>query len=481
MLSFLKVPMSRQRLTLILVDLAIFWLALPVAVLTRGQGLPINLPPFSIGAIPSILIVFLRHYTGATTITMVAFFTVFYILDLYNPGSRRFRWRDPVTIVIASALATLAVAMVFYLIPNWKVGRGILIIQGALIVIGSSLWRLLYSRIHHQISRPKKVLVVGTGRLAKFLLDELHENFSSEFEVVGLIEDDAPDLRPELNGHRVIGGTRDVGRVARESDIEIIVFATPAREEHINADLMRDILDLKTKGIEIYQMPTFFKNIAGRVPVEFIEDSWLVFSQGFAARGSVPAERARRILDLVIAAMCLLTLSPLILLIAMAIRLTSRGPVLYRQERVGLNGRPYEMIKFRSMVTEAETDGPVWSTGKADTRVTRVGRFLRRTRLDEIPNFINVLRGEMSLVGPRPERAHFVQQLEREIPYYGLRFTVKPGMTGWAQVNYSYGASSEDAHRKLQYELYYIQERSLLLDMLIIFKTAQTVLMRPGS
>jgi exopolysaccharide biosynthesis polyprenyl glycosylphosphotransferase len=482
MLRFLRIPVRRQQLLLLGVDLAILFVSLPVAVMVRRAGTPVDLPAISPTSLPRILLEFFRYYTGATTITMAVFVAMFFVFDLYATERSTRSPRDFLYILFVCALAVLAIPTLYYFAPHWKVGRGLLILQGLFVAIGAFAWRLVYTRVHRRLARPRRVLCIGAGRAARTLLEEIHENYQSEIEIVGLLDDDPVKAGFELNGYRVIGGTRDVDRLCRENRVETIVFAISREGNPVDAELMRDILGLKTAGIEVYQMPTFFKMVTGRVPVEIIEDSWLIFNQGFARAESGPAGRVRRLLDLAIAVLCLLILSPLVVLIALAIKLTSRGPVLYRQERLGLNRRPYSMLKFRSMVTDAERGrGPTWSAGKADKRVTWIGRVLRRTRMDEIPNFLNVLRGEMSIVGPRPERAHFVALLEQRIPYYGLRFAVKPGMTGWAQVNFSYGASVEDARRKLQYEMFYIQERTLFLDFVILLKTAQTILLRPGS
>jgi exopolysaccharide biosynthesis polyprenyl glycosylphosphotransferase len=220
--------------------------------------------------------------------------------------------------------------------------------------------------------------------------------------------------------------------------------------------------------------------VTGKVPVRYIEDRWLLFSQDFAGISGSEKTSLKRLMDIVIAASALTLLSPLMLLLWVVVKITSRGPVLYRQERVGLDKRPYQLLKFRTMRADAESEGsPRWATNN-DHRATPVGRIMRRLRLDEIPQFINVLRGEMSVIGPRPERPYFVDLLERDIPYYALRFAAKPGLTGWAQVNYRYGASVEDAHTKLQYDLYYIQEMSPFLDLVILLKTFQTLIFRPG-
>ena len=482
MLNVLRIPIRRGQVLLLLVDLAILFVSLPVAVLVRQAGGPTNLPPLTLTSVPAILIDFFRYWTGATTIGTAIFVTLFFIFDLYSPERRIRTLRDFGYILMVCSFGVTVASFFYFFVPLYRVGRGHLVIQGAFVASCAFLWRSVYTRVHPRITRPRRVLVIGAGKVAYALLEEIHRSFRSEIQIVGILDDDPAKAQFEMNGYRVVGNTLNLAKAARDLQAEIIVFAIPRHNNPVDGNLMSEILALKTSGVEVYQMPTYFKKITGRVPVEFIEDTWLIFGQGFAPADNGPASRVRRLLDVAIAAICLLALSPLLILISLIIKLTSKGPVLYRQERLGLNRRPYQMIKFRSMVADAERGrGPTWSEGKKDPRVTWIGRFLRRTRLDEVPNFLNVLNGDMSIVGPRPERPSFVDLLEAEIPYYGLRFAVKPGLTGWAQVNYSYGASIEDACKKLQYEVFYIQERSLLLDMLILAKTAQTVLLRPGS
>jgi sugar transferase (PEP-CTERM system associated) len=480
-LSFLRIPIRRQKLVLLVVDAAIVFLCLPLAVLLRNAGQPEALNPLTWQNVPAILLAFFRYYTGATGLTLGFFLIAFFVFDLYDVDSRWGSLRGLLYISFVCTVAFLALSTAFYIIPYWRLLRGALVIQTALVAIGIFGWRCVFSRLNSRVARRRRVMGVGAGPVARVLLAELLDNYREEFEVVGVVEDPSEDLLDLPGGIPILGARRDVDRAARSTGCSILVFAVPNRSGAVHAAMLRDILGLKTSGVDIYELPTFYKKITGRVPVEIIEDSWLIFNQGFVNPRNDSMERLRRLIDVVLATVLLILLSPVFLVIAMAIRLTSRGPVLYSQERLGMNRKPYRMIKFRSMVADAEEGGPVWSSGRGDSRVTPVGRILRRTRLDEIPNFINVLRGEMSVVGPRPERQHFVEELEEKIPYYGLRFSVKPGLTGWAQVNYSYGASIDDARRKLQYELYYIQERSLFLDIVILMKTVQTVLLRPGS
>jgi sugar transferase (PEP-CTERM system associated) len=237
-------------------------------------------------------------------------------------------------------------------------------------------------------------------------------------------------------------------------------------------------MELRLMGVGIEEATTFLERISGKIAVETMLPSWLIFSEGF--KTTHLRLLLKRTVDLVLSAVLLVLALPVALLTAVAIALDSRGPVLYRQERVGRYGQPFNLLKFRSMHEGAEKHGPAW-TSKYDPRITRVGHLTRTLRIDELPQLINVLRGEMSFVGPRPERPHFVRQLEEKIPYYGLRTTVRPGITGWAQVQYGYADSAEDTREKLKYDLFYIKNANLVLDLWIVVKTVRVVLMGKGA
>lgn len=242
---------------------------------------------------------------------------------------------------------------------------------------------------------------------------------------------------------------------------------------------MRDLLDCKIRGIRVFDIATHFEKTLGQIRVDFVNAGWLIFGDGF--NQGLARTAIKRAFDVVSASVLLLVSAPLMLLTAIAIRLESPGPILFRQQRVGLNGATFDVVKFRSMRVDAEGDGkPRWAT-KKDDRVTRIGKIIRLLRIDELPQLFNVFKGEMSIVGPRPERPFFVDELTRRIPYYAVRHSVKPGVTGWAQVRYHYGSSVEDAQQKLHYDLYYVKNHSLFLDLLILFETVAVVLTGRGA
>ncbi len=270
------------------------------------------------------------------------------------------------------------------------------------------------------------------------------------------------------------GGER-LERVMQEKAVDTIVYSV---NDGLSDDFLAQILTMRFQGVEVCDMPRFYGQLVGKIPALAVNAAWLLNSVNANPYLSSPL---KRILDLFLAIVGLVLSAPLLLLIALAIKLDSRGPVFFRQERLGLNGVPFTTIKFRTMVQDAEArSGPVWAR-EDDPRITKVGKFLRKSRLDELPQLINVLKGEMSFVGFRPIRQHFAQMLAQQIPFYSLRFTIRPGITGWPQVKYDYAGSEEGQLEKFQYELFYLQNASPLLDAYVILKTVQTVLFRGGQ
>jgi sugar transferase (PEP-CTERM system associated) len=242
---------------------------------------------------------------------------------------------------------------------------------------------------------------------------------------------------------------------------------------------MRELLDCKLAGIRVFDITTYFERMLGQIRIDYVNAGWLIFGDGF--NQGLYRTLVKRAFDIVCSTVLILVSAIVMVLTAIAIKLESRGPVFYRQERVGANGKTFKVTKFRSMRTDAEKDGkPVWAAAQ-DSRVTRIGAIIRRTRIDELPQLFNVLKGEMSLVGPRPERPYFVEQLKQEIPYYSVRHSIKPGVTGWAQVKYQYGSTVEDSAEKLQYDLYYVKNHSLFLDFVVLFETVGVVLTGKGA
>jgi sugar transferase (PEP-CTERM system associated) len=285
------------------------------------------------------------------------------------------------------------------------------------------------------------------------------------------------DVLENVSAWGILAPKMTLTDMVRKEKVDEIVVAVSERRG--GSMPLRELLDCKLQGVHVIDLSTHFEKTLGQIRLDAVNAGWLVFSDGFA-QGWIRS-LVKRVFDIVCAAVLILLTIPVMLVTAVLIRMESRGPIFYIQERVGLRGQLFNVIKFRSMRTDAEKDGkPVWAAA-SDDRTTRVGRVIRKSRIDELPQLFNVLGGSMSLVGPRPERPYFVEKLTNEIPYFAVRHSIKPGVTGWAQVRYRYGASVEDAAEKLQYDLYYVKNHSLLLDLVVIFETVGVVLMGWGA
>jgi sugar transferase (PEP-CTERM system associated) len=292
-------------------------------------------------------------------------------------------------------------------------------------------------------------------------------------DIVGYVEvDPPPHAAPD-----VLGTIEDIPSIVRARGVDRVVVSLPEARGQLP---MSKLLDMKLEGVSFDHLASVYEEYTGKIAIENLRPSWLVFSPGF--RKSRLLRTAKRLVDIAASLIGLVVAAPVMALTAIAVKLTSPGDILYHQERVGQHGRVFTVHKFRSMRQDAEAaTGAVWASKAGDSRVTPVGRFIRRTRLDELPQLWNVLAGDMSLIGPRPERPQFVAQLTQQIPFYGQRHVARPGLSGWAQVRYSYGASVEDAMEKLQYDLYYIKNMSLALDLFIALATVKTVVLRRGA
>jgi sugar transferase (PEP-CTERM system associated) len=294
-------------------------------------------------------------------------------------------------------------------------------------------------------------------------------------KVVGFLDEQGQDIGRSLVNPKIIGATADVEEIVAQEKIDRVVLSLKERR---GSTPVRELLNLKLSGIRIEDVHNCFERLSGRITLEHLSPSWLILSDGFKKSSVLLA--AKRITDLLASAILLLLVSPLLPLIVLAIFCETGLPILFRQTRIGYRGKEFELLKFRSMVQEAEKHGPQWAT-KEDSRVTRVGRFLRKTRLDEIPQLFNVFRGDMSLVGPRPERPVFCAMLTEKIPFFNLRHSIRPGLTGWAQVRFRYGASLNDSKGKLELDLFYLKNLSLIVDLAILFETVKVVLLRRGA
>ncbi|MCJ7600733.1 MAG: TIGR03013 family PEP-CTERM/XrtA system glycosyltransferase, partial [Desulfobulbaceae bacterium] len=319
------------------------------------------------------------------------------------------------------------------------------------------------------------VVVLGAGRLASQIANEIEGKRDSGYKIVSFIGQQRDPSCPVPEYIPLVTEMEKLPQVCRTHKVEKVVVAL---DDARGKTPVQELLQCKMQGVTIENGVTFYEGLTGKILVEKVNPSWLIYSSGFKiGRWS---RFAKRFLDIAVSFIGLVLSLPVTLISALIIKLESTGPIFYKQERMGEKGKVFKVVKFRSMRIDAEKDGPVWAM-KNDTRMTRYGSFIRMARIDEIPQMWNVLKGEMSFVGPRPERPVFVEQLTKTIPYYALRHIVKPGITGWAQICYPYGASEEDALRKLEYDLYYIKNLSLQMDMWIIFQTIRTVVFQKGA
>ena len=435
----------------------------------------------------------------------------------------------------AVLIVTLALALVRYLdIPRvlefpalplaQTVALSTTALFGAFLLV--FLWRQVYHALVGRSAFRERLLVLGSGRAARRLLDELFARENSGYEIAAVLArsdevgerrhgerrgnltaastgnpwfeaglqglPDGSEVAEDLSETKLLlaplpgmrleeapaapGPREPLQELAARLRVDQIVVAFEERRGNLPTD---ELLKCRLGGIFVQEAESFYERLTGKIPAEAMRPSYLIFNTGFDMHPL--AATAKRLCDFTLAGLGLLVLWPVMLLVALAVRLDSPGPVLFKQERTGQRGRPFTLCKFRSMRTDAEKlTGPVWAT-ENDPRVTKIGRFIRKTRLDELPQLFNILAGSMSLVGPRPERPHFVAELAHKIPYFNQRHIAKPGLTGWAQINYPYGNTVEDALQKLQYDLFYIKYQSLLFDLSILFNTVKTVLLRKGT
>jgi len=441
-----------------------------------GEGLLIFASVLSILIVFSSWNIFLidpsEYIFRSLTVTLVFQLSLYFydLYDLRKPGTTTDTF---IRMMQAFGVGCIILAILYTLLPSMIISTSIF--WGCYLIICVSLlaWRSLYYLILERKWLSKEIILVGTGETAAKIATEIKNNRESGFTISAVIGTTPPAFAHE--GMFVVPSLADIAGNPRLQHIERIVVALDDRRGTMP---VAELLSNKVRGRLIEDGITFYEAITGKILVEKVNPAWLIFSEGFDCGRMTYL--IKRILDLSLALFGLVLSLPVSLITALLIKLESPGPVLYRQDRVGERGEVFSIIKFRSMAQDAEKDGAVWAS-QNDNRTTRIGGFIRKVRIDEIPQMWNVIRGQMSFVGPRPERPVFVEQLAQKLPYYSLRHSAKPGITGWAQVCYPYGASEEDALRKLEYDLYYIKHQSIFIDLLVIFRTIKTVLFQKGS
>jgi len=449
-----------------LLEGAVAFASLYIAIVVRFESLSASISEFheTVGLIwPRAALI-----AGVTLLSLAS-------MGLYQ---LRQRARFPgivVRLLLAVVLAHVGLALIFYVEPAFLLGRGLMGLAGLFMFAGFIAIRYAFLKLVDENIFKRRILVWGAGARAATIAARMRRRSDQRgFKMIGYVL--APGDRAEVPGHQLIDRDTSLLQLATQHGIEEIVVAPDDCRRGLPID---ELLQCRIRGIEVSDILAFFERESGRVNVALMHPSWLIFSKGF--RCDVVRLTSKRMFDIVVSICILLLNSPIALLTAIAIFLEDQGPVLYRQLRVGQNGRTFRMLKFRSMRIDAEANGKaVWAM-RNDRRVTRVGALIRKLRIDELPQVLNVLIGHMSFVGPRPERPEFVEELTRAIPYYPERHAVKPGITGWAQVQYRYGASEKDARAKLEYDLYYVKHHSLAFDLMVLLQTVEVVLFGIGS
>ena len=428
--------------------------------------------------------VMLSYEQGLLKIGVISVFFVIcmYYFDLYDSSVLTNRREILTRLIQVVGTACVLLAILYYIYPPLELGRGIFAIGFSLVGLILLLWRRLFLAINSQPEFAERALLFGDGPLAVLLMHEVESRPELGLRIVSqfvLPGDGIARTNPDPQARREplsTAGGEDLFRAVRIHRVNRILVAFGDRRGKLPVE---PLLALKSRGVRIQDGTDVYEAITGKVPIESLRLGWLLFSPGFCVSRFLLIYK--RTASVLISILGLILSLPLLPCIALAIKLTSQGPVFYKQRRIGRNKDLFECYKFRTMQADAEADcGPTWA-GDDDPRITTVGRFLRTSRLDEIPQLWNVLRGDMSLVGPRPERPEFVEWLSREIPHYYLRHTVRPGITGWAQVRFKYGSSVEDAKEKLRYDLFYIKNLSPGLDFLVFFQTIKIILLGRGA
>ena len=413
-------------------------------------------------------------YAVVLQLSLVAF-------GVYQRQTGRFLDEQVLRIASGLLLGLIPLGVSYYFVPTFFLGRGVMAIAVFISFVLISVVRLFFRKVVKERNMWTRVLILGAGKRADMIREAMREKELKGLNIIGFVkmpgdEEVASDGGQASNDIIDIKGT--LVEFAEEQDIDEIVLAVDDRRQ---AGLpAKELLDCKMSGINILDLVTFCERRTGKIRLDMLTPSWLYLSDGF--RESTIRRLGKRVLDIVIALILLPIALPFMVLVTIAIFVESgfKGPILYSQVRVKQDGRPFKIYKFRSMVTDAEKNGAQWAS-KNDSRITRVGSIIRKGRLDELPQLFNVLIGDMSFVGPRPERPEFVEQLAEKLPYYEERHRVKPGLTGWAQIRYSYGDSEEDSLQKLQYDLYYVKNHSVFLDVLILLQTAEVIMLAKGA
>jgi len=409
---------------------------------------------------------------------VVAFFcqSCMYLLDMYDLKNSQ-TWPEIFfSLLFAVGFVCIGIGLVTYAVPAFGVDGTMYYLTVLFVAIFLLFWRIAFDIYLTKTAPRENILILGTGDMARIIGEEICRQERMGFTLVGFAKSGEQCEVLTSTAGDVVGTYVDLPDIVRRHNVRKLVVAINERR---GGYPVKALLDLRVKGCQVVEWPGFFEKLSGRVPIDNLSPSYFIFQEGF--RKNKLLQYSRRFVSLLVSMIMLFVLLPVMLIVAILIKFDSPGPVFYTQERVGRGGRTFRIFKFRSMRQDAEGDtGPRWAT-QNDPRVTRFGRILRKSRLDEVPQLINVLRGDLNLVGPRPERPAFVEQLLKAIPYYTLRHSVPPGLTGWAQVMFTYSGTLEESKEKLQYDLFYIKNLSVKLDLLVLFKTIKIVVLGRGA
>lgn len=461
MVRLFKHYVPHAVLLLGLADLALLLVAGELGWVLRARQIGIDPGAFAVRWVP------LAGFAVLLQLSMIA-------VGVYGPDALRSMRYAAARLLVAVSLGIIALSAIYFLLPGRTLWRSNLFYAMFLALALLFANRLLLGTLLGAAAFRRRVLVLGAGARAA-RLRQLGERPESGFALVGFVGmgDTRPVVAEAIPREALPNLTRHVENLA----VSEVVLAL---EERRNALPLKDLLRVKTAGVHVNEFSTFMERETGRVDLDTVNPSWLIFSDGFSS-GRAVSSAAKRVFDVAASLALLLFTVPVIALFAVAVKLDSRGPAFFRQTRVGLFGQPFDLIKLRSMRIDAEADGRARFAAKDDPRVTRVGRLIRKLRIDELPQAWSVLKGEMSFVGPRPERPEFVADLEDKLPFFAERHMVKPGITGWAQINFPYGASLEDSRHKLEYDLYYAKNYTPFLDLLILLQTIRVILWPEGA
>ncbi|MFQ5964055.1 MAG: sugar transferase [Candidatus Scalinduaceae bacterium] len=414
-------------------------------------------------------------YTGASVLSLFFFLFTFYIADIYIYEGRfnsvNFIFRFVITIIVANCL----IAATFYVFHKWKYSRSIFLLNGLFVFFYCLSWRFIIEKYFKYKKSHSNILIMGANRAGETLHSILEEN--EDFKVVGFLDDDAKKRGVVIGSSAVIGDTGHLLSLLKDKSIEKVVVAT---NHMASSALLNELMNTKFNGVKIYDMPSFYEHIAGKIPISYINHSWLCYSNFYDIISNLYNLKIKKVLDKIVAILIITITSPVMILSMLAIKLNSKGPIFFIQERVGKSKKIINIVKLRTMKFGME-EARGLAGFRNDPRITKVGKILRFFRIDEIPQLWNVIKGDMSIIGPRSLMKEEVSRFSGKIPFFSFRQFVKPGITGWAQVNYKHGTNTEDAIEKLQYDLFYIKNLSPILDLHIFLKTVKVMLFGKGA